>query len=107
MIFIIFYYTGPCQKAKYNIGKQTYDSRSMMKIRWDYNATNESPRILGIYYDNPYIKISTTSELIDLPTFISNVGGNLGLFVGFSVLGGLFCIYDFIAASCCRLNIFQ
>ena len=79
----------------------------MMNIKWDRDAPNNSLRSINVYYDTTDVKISTNSELIDLPTFISNVGGNLGLFVGFSVLGGMFFIYDLIAASWCHLNSFQ
>ena len=66
----------------------------------------ENYRYLSLYYGTTNVKVSTTSELIDFPTFISNVGGNLGLFVGFSVLGGFFFVYDFIAAHYRSLNIF-
>ena len=73
------------------------------------NVENEikNYRYLSLYYGTTDVKVSTTSELIDFSTFISNVGGNLGLFVGFSVLGGFFFIYDFTAAQCRSLNIFQ
>ena len=105
MVFAFLLFIAHCQKSTYVIGKQTYDSFSAIKIKWDHD--DESLRILSIYYETTNVKVSTTSELIDLPTFISNVGGNLGLFVGFSVLGGLFFIYDLIAEARFRLNIAQ
>ena len=91
------------------MGIQTYDRLSGVNIKEkatsdtdtltnDTNATKieaVSYRYLSIYYGTTDVKASTTSLKIDLNTFISNVGGNLGLFVGFSVLGGLFFIYDF------------
>ena len=67
---------------------------------------NYNYRNLALYYGTTNVKVSTTSKLIDFSTFISNVGGNLGLFVGFSVHGGFGFICDFIAAQCRRLNIF-
>ena len=53
-------------------------------------------RYLQIYYATTDIEMSITSKMMNLPTFISNVGGNLGLFVGFSVLGGMYFIYDLV-----------
>ena len=67
----------------------------------------ENYRNLYLYYGTTDVKVSTTSELIDFSTFISNVGGNLGLFLGFSVLGTFFFIYDFVAEHCHSFNIFQ
>ena len=59
-------------------------------------------KTLHFYYATTDVKASTTSLKIDVNTFISNVGGNLGLFVGFSVLGGLSFIYNFIASHVCK-----
>lgn len=95
----------------YDVGVQTYDRFSFVSIKEpadkfvnttekEENATGlDDPtyRYLNIYYGSTNVKVYTTSLKIDINTFISNVGGNLGLFVGFSVLGGLFSIYDFIS----------
>ena len=116
-----------CQTSVYDVGIQTYDLLSFVKVGGDIsNATTEtssnvndtnkpkskpkktkkskisSTRSLNIYFATTDVKVYTTSYKIDLNTFISNVGGNLGLFVGFSVLGGLFFIYDFIASHVCK-----
>ena len=136
----IFSFTAHCQKAKYDIGWQTYDALSQIAIQKDTpervnktkdaeqeskreenettenntkNQTNsdkketDNYRYLSLYYGTTDVKVSTTSELIDFSTFISNVGGNLGLFVGFSVLGGFFFIYDIISSYCRSLDSFQ
>ena len=105
MIFAIILFIAHCQKTTYIIGKLAYDSFSGINIQWEHD--NDTRRTVNIYYETNNVKISTTSVLIDLPTFISNVGGNLGLFVGFSVLGGLFFIYDLIAKARCCSNNFQ
>ena len=116
-----------CATSAYDVGIQTYDQLSFVNIGEDIsNDTSEksynlndtskskqktkkpkkanipSTRTLGIYFATTDVKVYTTSYKIDLNTFISNVGGNLGLFVGFSVLGGLFFIYDFIASHVCK-----
>ena len=98
--------TAPCEKATYDVGIQTYDSLSRINIKKENDTktnqtqtTKKKPpvRRVFIYYSTNDVKVSTTSKLIDLHTFISNIGGNLGLFVGFSFLSGLFCIYDLVA----------
>ena len=116
-----------CQTSAYDVGVQVYDLLSGVNIGGDIsNATTEtssnvndsnkpknktkktkkskisSTRSLNIYFATTDVKVYTTSYKIDLNTFISNVGGNLGLFVGFSVLGGLFSIFDFIASHVCK-----
>ena len=126
---ILFSYvsSGHCQTSAYEVGIQTYDLLSFVNIGGDIsNDTNEtsynvndtdkskqktkrtkkikisSTRSISIYFATTDVKVYTTSYKIDFNTFISNVGGNLGLFVGFSVLGGLFFIYDFIASHVCK-----
>ena len=90
---LILFYTAHCEEATFDVGIQTYDALSKISINEEGNN-----RAISIYYATTDVKVSTTSEVIDFPTFISNVGGNLGLFVEFSILGGLFFIYDFLAA---------
>ena len=89
---MILFYIAHCEQATFDVGIQTYDALSKISIDEDGNN-----RAISIYYATTGVRVSTTSEVIDFPTFISNVGGNLGLFVEFSILGGLFFIYDFIA----------
>ena len=55
--------------------------------------TNTSRKIV-ISYATRTVKVITTSRLIDLPSFISSVGGNLGLFVGFSFINMFFFLYE-------------
>ena len=93
IIRLIIFYTAHCDQATFDVGIQTYDALSKISINEEGNN-----RAISIYYATTDVKVSTTSEVIDFPTFISNVGGNLGLFVEFSILGGLFFIYDFLAA---------
>ena len=92
IIHLILFHTAHCEQATFNVGVQTYDALSKISI-----GEEGSSRDISIYYATTGVRLSTTSALIDLSTFISNVGGNLGLFVEFSILGGLFFIYDFLA----------
>ena len=69
---------------------------------YDYvNTTKEAkdnkgsfPRYIYIYYITSDETTYTSSLMIDWPTFISSIGGNLGLFLGFSFLGILFPMYE-------------
>ena len=38
--------------------------------------------------------VAERTKLVTFPNFVSSVGGNLGLFVGFSFLATLFAIYE-------------
>ena len=102
LFFSIIIWSAPCKIANYGVGVQSYDDLSGISLKKEGNAheTNSDTQkttSITIYYATTDISVSSTSKLINLSTFISNVGGNLGLFVGFSVLGGLFYIYDFVA----------
>ena len=112
-MIIVFLFVASCQSSTYEVATQTYDRLSNVAIKDtqinitdqmenDENVTEFDPSLIrsaAIYYATTNVKVSTTSLKIDLSTFISNVGGNLGLFVGFSVLGSLFFIYDFITSK--------
>ena len=41
------------------------------------------------------VSISTEVPLVDLDTFISGVGGALGLFLGFSIIDTLLALYSY------------
>ena len=60
----------------------------------DPHYVNNFPRRMMISYATTGIKVTTTSKLIDVSSFISSVGGNLGLFVGFSFTSMFFIMYD-------------
>ena len=60
---------------------------------------NIDARLINLFYSSTDVKVSTTSLKVDINTFVSNVGGSLGLFIGFSVLGGVFFVYDIISSK--------
>ena len=78
-------------------------TQSDIQIRNNENENNEinsakkeptTYRYWSMYYAETDVKVSTTSQLINVPTFISSIGGNLGLFVGFSFISAFFFIYN-------------
>ena len=89
-----------CQKSSYTVGIQSFDKLSMINIEEqkdeNTNSTNGDARAIFMYYSTTDIKVSTTSKLISLSSFISCIGGNLGLFVGFSFLSTFFYFYSFL-----------
>ena len=56
---------------------------------------NENQITVRLYYSRMDVKVSTTMNLIDIPTFVGSIGGNLGLFLGFSFLGRFHVMCDF------------
>ena len=61
-------------------------------------------RFFYMYYTTADETEFNTDKLIDLASFIGSVGGNLGLFLGFSFLGMLFPLYDYVEAMYTRLR---
>ena len=59
-------------------------------------------RFFYMYYTTADETEFNTDKLIDLASFIGSVGGNLGLFLGFSFLGMLFPLYDYAEAMYTR-----
>jgi hypothetical protein len=62
------------------------------------NKTNATAfdRSLVMYYTTAEVKTYSSERIIDLSTFISSTGGNLGLFLGFSFLGMFFSFYEWV-----------
>ena len=89
-----------CKKSSYEVAIQSFDKLSMIDIQEgkdeNENSTEAPARAIYLYYSTTDIKVSTTSKLISLSSFISSIGGNLGLFVGFSFLSTFFFFYNFL-----------
>ena len=101
----------------YPVGVTTYNSNSIVDVEYNKRKENvakvnliesasgeitineDSSRRIMIFYSTTDVKVSTTSLRVDLNTFVSNVGGSLGLFIGFSVLGGFFFVFDVISSK--------
>ena len=75
------------------------DETEEKEIGNEEEKDRNSSRVILLFYTATDVKISKTSLKVDLNTFVSNVGGSLGLFIGFSVLGVIFFIYDLISSK--------
>ena len=97
--FFIIKFSAFCRKATYNVLLQSYDRRSYIDIQGeskDKTSDNKSSRVVYLYYSTTDINVSTTSKLITLSSFISEIGGNLGLFIGFSFMHMFFVVFQYL-----------
>ena len=62
------------------------------------NKTNQTSftRYISMYYTSSDVTTLTEDKLIDFSGFVSAIGGNLGLFLGFSFLGMFSSLYECI-----------
>ena len=84
-IIVTFLYLEPCERAIYQVDVRSFDRLDFPFIKKINKIIAE--RYIIMYYSNEDVKIYTTSELVTFSSFISSIGGNLGLFVGFSFIG--------------------
>ena len=100
------YISEPCQLESYTTDTLSYDRNSMMakaqleilfkrtKINFE---TTDNRTSLFISYPNMEVKVSEQVQILDTSSFISSVGGNLGLFIGFSFLDTFFAVYKWFS----------
>ena len=81
-----------CRTTTFDVGLQTYDEMSFIHL--PPSKPVNPLRVISMYYATTEVKVSTTSKLINIFNFISSVGGNLGLFIGFSFVRVFFFIFD-------------
>ena len=62
-------------------------------------------RYVYLYYTTADEITYSSDLMIDFPGFISATGGNLGLFLGFSFMGMLFSLYEWIEARLLTRNV--
>ena len=53
-------------------------------------------KTIYLYYSTTEIKVKSSELLVTFSSFVSAVGGNLGIFIGFSFLGFFTKFYDMI-----------
>ena len=66
------------------------------KYSWPGQKYGYGKHMLRIEYESMNVKIRSEVPMVDFNTFVSAVGGSLGLFLGFSLIGSLFYVYNFI-----------
>ena len=83
---------------------ETIDSKTddYQELKDSDNYTNS--RFVYLYFTTPDEKYYSADLVIDFPTFISSIGGNLGLFLGFSCMGVLSRLYTWIEERYMKSN---
>ena len=117
----------PCQYIKYEATTLSYDEHSDVSIiHRDKSAGNKSKengikekdevdrnqnkkidyrKDIYFYYSTTTVKLISVDKMLNFSNFISAIGGNLGLFVGFSFLGDILCLYSLIKRIYNRHNL--
>ena len=84
----------PCEHIKYSAETLAYDRSSSLSLVDNPNGTE----YIGMFfmYSTTEVKVVTEELLISFSNFISSIGGNLGMFIGFSCFGVFSWAYDLI-----------
>ena len=93
--FISNLFLAPCKTTTYesNLLQMMQNPFDMWGNQRKVNSKSFE-RIISMYYTTSDIATYTENRLIDFSGFVSAIGGNLGLFLGFSFLGILFSFYE-------------
>ena len=75
---------------------KTADAEDKSDVQPGNMSEASYPRYIYVYYTTADETTYSSDLIVDFPSFISAIGGNLGLFLGFSFLGILFPFYDWI-----------
>ena len=92
--------TAPCKTVTYDAN--TLKMKQNPSNAWAKTLHNDSDsftRNIWMYYTTTAVSTFKTDKLIDFSTFVSAIGGNLGLFLGVSFVGVLFSLYDWIQSK--------
>jgi hypothetical protein len=90
----------PCNITRYRLLIERFNYMASSMYRQSFNASEESgraQRLLNVYYSTVDVTTYVNTKIMTFNAFISTVGGNLGLFVGFSCTSVFFAIIDWAA----------
>ena len=93
----------PCEHIKYSAETLAYDRSSSLSLVDNPNGTE----YIGMFfmYSTTEVKVVTEELLISFSNFISSIGGNLGMFIGFSCFGVFSWAFDHVKGILNRKNI--
>ena len=83
----------PCEHVKYSVESLAYDKSSSLSIG---PHPAEDDEYIGMFfmYATTEVKVIKEELLISFSNFVSSIGGNLGMFIGFSCFGVFSWIFD-------------
>ena len=88
------------EEGNSTFGSNDYDTDNDM-----YSDDYLKWRYVYIYYTTANVITYSSDLMIDFPGFISSTGGNMGLFLGFSFMGMLFSLYEWMEARLLNHNV--
>ena len=105
----------PCEYIQYTADTLSYDKYTTVSIfPEDQNTSNvlsenqtieeDESKAIIFYYSSTEVDVYTTDLLVNFSNFVSSVGGNLGMFIGFSFLGCFSGLYDMIKRVCSKVQ---
>lgn len=93
----------PCEIVKYEAETLSWDKYSTLSVvpenlsanaskfrnghQEDDNDKYDNNKYIYFYYATTEVNVLTEEFILDFPNFVSAIGGNLGMFIGFSFLG--------------------
>ena len=80
-------------------GNRGQEERNSQNMNESTQVGYSQQRSIYLYYTTADETTLSSEVLIDFAGFISAIGGNLGLFLGFSFMGMIFELYDWIEAK--------
>ena len=107
------YISEPCKTSSYSLKSIEFDPKSKMAhyLIDDYFATMNVNKTADtttshfiLRFFSTEVEVSEKIEMMNVNSFISSVGGNLGLFIGFSFLSTLFIIHDVIGKTIYKIK---
>ena len=96
-----YIFSEPCEIVKYEAKTLSYDKYSSLSVvpqNQIMNSSNLEERIgkelmdskyVYFYYSTTEVPVLYEEFILDFCNFVSAIGGNLGMFIGFSFLGFL------------------
>ena len=88
-----------CQEIKYHHNLAIYSKQVLSKEIKEYG---EGYFIMWSYYTNLNVKVKVETYLFDFDAVVVAIGGNLGLFLGFSIKSIIESIAEFINDLWCK-----
>ena len=84
-------FTGIQEEVTFDWNFRSYKYHNFEPARYEEFGTYHA---LWVGYPRLDVKITSQSYRVDLNSFVSAVGGGLGLFLGFSIIDTLFYLYE-------------
>ena len=89
-------YAQPYQSMEFSCGKSFMNFQGNLSqevVQYVDEYTQDNVAKVTVYIENPYVKKVARQEKIAFSSFVANIGGLLGLFLGFSFISFIEILY--------------